>query len=190
MPIISLRAVFTRSLGSSANKSLYSLAMPIAQPLTRTTSSSSRSPSPPAKRPKLDPELKTPSTPKNQPAAKRARNGPPPSVQPNLELENADASSSKDYGALMEGEMSGDIDCKVERYERELDYENKLVLAPMVRTGSCELLLVPNSAYSMGVVGASEKEKCLLTRFCPCLQYRLYVSCAYILLSPHLFLFP
>lgn len=39
--------------------------------------------------------------------------------------------------ALVEEEMQKPIEV-LKTYERELDYENKLVLAPMVRTGSCE----------------------------------------------------
>lgn len=48
--------------------------------------------------------------------------------------------------ALVEEEMAKPIEV-LKTYERELDYENKLVLAPMVRTGSCEFsrLSVPVS---------------------------------------------
>lgn len=41
--------------------------------------------------------------------------------------------------ALVEEEMAKPIEV-VKTYEKELEYENKLVLAPMVRTGSCESL--------------------------------------------------
>jgi tRNA-dihydrouridine synthase 2 len=41
---------------------------------------------------------------------------------------------------MVEREMGLPIE-HVKTYENELDYRNKLVLAPMVRTGSCELSL-------------------------------------------------
>lgn len=42
-----------------------------------------------------------------------------------------------DEAALVEEQMSLPFEYTKE-YEQELDYRNKLVLAPMVRTGSCE----------------------------------------------------
>jgi hypothetical protein len=45
--------------------------------------------------------------------------------------------------ALVEEEMQKPIEV-LKTYERELDYENKLVLAPMVRTGSCEFFASSN----------------------------------------------
>jgi hypothetical protein len=48
---------------------------------------------------------------------------------------------------MVEREMGLPIE-HVKTYENELDYRNKLVLAPMVRTGSCEL-----SLYAWGSVG-------------------------------------
>ena len=66
---------------------------------------------------------------------------------PTAPTEQAQASSSsiptstseeKDtLNELVEREMSGDIEVP-RTYTREIDYENKLVLAPMVRTGSSE----------------------------------------------------
>lgn len=44
---------------------------------------------------------------------------------------------SQTEAELVEREMGLSIEY-VKSYERELDYRNKLVLAPMVRTGSCK----------------------------------------------------
>jgi tRNA-dihydrouridine synthase 2 len=42
---------------------------------------------------------------------------------------------------LVEEEMALPIEVR-KTYDREIEYENKLVLAPMVRTGSCESLVL------------------------------------------------
>jgi hypothetical protein len=52
----------------------------------------------------------------------------PPSIETGDELSEAD---------IVEREMALPIE-HVKSYKHELDYRNKLVLAPMVRTGSCK----------------------------------------------------
>lgn len=86
--------------------------------LRRTMSlSRSRSPSPSAKRIKLTHQASTATT--AYPA-------------PDASLE-----------ALIEQEMALPIEVR-KTYNREIEYENKLVLAPMVRTGSCESSVFPS----------------------------------------------
>lgn len=106
-----------------------------------TTRPSSRSPSPPpAKRVRLDPTPSMTVTPRDFPTAPteqaQASSSSIPTLTPNLT--STSTSEEKDtLNELVEREMSGDIEVP-RTYTREIDYENKLVLAPMVRTGSSE----------------------------------------------------
>ena len=98
----------------------------------------SRSPSPPAKRARLDlsPNMNTPPqdfpTAPTEPAqaSSSSSSNPPSSATLNL-------NENETLDQLVELEMRGDIEVP-RTYTREIDYENKLVLAPMVRTGSSE----------------------------------------------------
>lgn len=93
----------------------------------------SRSPSPPAKRLKMD------SIPSKSVTAQNAVAGPSTASRapPREVLTESQTASLLE---MVEEEMGKDIDVS-RTYERELDYENKLVLAPMVRTGSCKAWL-------------------------------------------------
>lgn len=66
------------------------------------------------------------------PSAKRIKLAHPPSPAAAAYPAPDDA-----LHALVEEQMARPIEVR-KTYHRELDYENKLVLAPMVRTGSCE----------------------------------------------------
>jgi hypothetical protein len=95
---------------------------------------SSRSPSPPAKRARLDPPTSMNPTHQDFPTAPieqaQASSSSNPTPTP--------TSDEKDtLDDLVERETNGDIEVP-RTYTKEIDYENKLVLAPMVRTGSSE----------------------------------------------------
>ena len=97
---------------------------------TRCSRSPSPSQSPSAKRIKLA---------NGQAGMSTATNtAPVPSIEVSAPV-NDEAYPAPDAAVLkmVEEEMEKPIEI-VKTYERELDYENKLVLAPMVRTGSCE----------------------------------------------------
>jgi hypothetical protein len=85
-----------------------------------------RSPSPSSKRPKLE----------------------VPSISSAALTEDVEPSSSTvtSVEELVEREMNMDVEHK-RTYEKEIDYENKLVLAPMVRTGSCEYHILQIEMY-------------------------------------------
>jgi hypothetical protein len=98
-----------------------------------TRCSPSRSASPSAKRIKLANGQAGIST---AAETEQSLDAPPPSTTTtttDAEYPTPDAA----LRALVEEEMQKPIEV-LKTYERELDYENKLVLAPMVRTGSCE----------------------------------------------------
>ena len=120
-----------RRLATSVNPGLQST---IASTMPHiTTRPSSRSPSPPpAKRVRLDPTPSMTMPPQDFPTA--------PSEQAQASSSSIPTSTSEEkdtLNELVEREMSGDIEVP-RTYTREIDYENKLVLAPMVRTGSSE----------------------------------------------------
>jgi hypothetical protein len=90
--------------------------MPVTHPR-----SPSRSASPAAKRPKLSAEVTT------------------SAVVPNTDLPEALSSMTEEEE--VEHIMSLPFEYE-KKYEKEVNYGEKLVLAPMVRTGSCECLFM------------------------------------------------
>jgi hypothetical protein len=71
--------------------------------------------------------------------AKKARSDIPPVENTPLTLEHE--------VELVEKEMALPIEFD-KTYETEIDYRNKLVLAPMVRTGSCEFSVMDLAEFS------------------------------------------
>jgi hypothetical protein len=57
----------------------------------------------------------------------------------------------RDEKELVEEQMSLPVE-HVRTYEHELDYRNKLVLAPMVRSGSCKLVNSSRKSPADGIV--------------------------------------
>ena len=121
----------TRLLATSVNPGIQSTIASTMPDIT--TRPSSRSPSPPpAKRVRLDPTPSMTVTPRDFPTA------PTEQAQASSSSIPTSISEEKDtLNELVEREMSGEIEVP-RTYTREIDYENKLVLAPMVRTGSSE----------------------------------------------------
>ena len=121
----------TRLLATSVNPGIQSTIASTMPDIT--TRPSSRSPSPPpAKRVRLDPTPSMTVTPQDFPTA------PTEQAQASSSSIPTSISEEKDtLNELVEREMSGEIEVP-RTYTREIDYENKLVLAPMVRTGSSE----------------------------------------------------
>jgi tRNA-dihydrouridine synthase 2 len=75
------------------------------------------------------------------PVATTPRSPSPDRPAKKLKLDaDADPSSEPDEHALVEGEMALPIEFP-KTYKNEIDYRNKLVLAPMVRSGSRECLV-------------------------------------------------